>query len=94
MKTAKEFREFFEAIPNEKWRRFYPFDHDGQMCAKGHLDYYRKIGREKVLTCDKILVQAVSRDTEDVNDWGFGGVNLDPKQNIISALIVAEAKGL
>lgn len=42
MKTPQEFRDFFEAIPEEKWATNDYVKPDGTMCAMGHLGCRRR----------------------------------------------------
>jgi hypothetical protein len=97
MKTATEFIEFFEAIPEEKWTTG-TFKKGDQCCAEGHLRQRRTRYRHNIERLEKLLRPVCSATTElsavvFIND----GLDLrfpqpTPKQRILAALREIQAK--
>ena len=92
MKTAAEFIEFFEAIPEEKWTVGSFIDEQGQCCAYGHLGCRDGQFPEPVdsdALCDLFRDCSVVR-INDGQDARFKQPT--PKQRILAALREIQAK--
>ena len=96
MKSAKEFRDFFAAIPDEKWTQGTYSDGQGRCCAMGHVGPYTEGGH----LLRKIVGDALDCGVGSINDatpWCPKSIkNLPtPKARILAALdeiIASETK--
>lgn len=91
MKTAKEFYDFFSAIPEEKWTIGTFLSEDGRCCAMGHLGCSRDNTTAPGMALENIF-QATGRFVTEVNDWFYPRET--PKQRILAALEDAIKQGL
>lgn len=92
MKTVKEFYDFFEAIPEEKWTKLH-YSLSEKCCALGHL------GCRVVVpfTIDQMNLQNIFyryfRPIIIISDVNDHGPHASPKQNILEALQVCAELG-
>lgn len=91
MKTAKEFHDFFSAIPEEKWTIGAFLSDDGKCCALGHLGCSWDDTTENGMAIENIF-QATGHCVTEVNDGIYRGDT--PKQRILAALEDAMKQGL
>lgn len=97
LRTAQEFRDFFAAIPDEKWCIHKFVNEHGQCCAQGHLG----MTSWGFVTPDARRLQNMfkeafrERNFSSCCDWGVGSVNNGytedfqqptPKARILAAL--------
>jgi hypothetical protein len=72
LNTAEEFRDFYAAIPEDKWGMFH-FVQDGRCCALGHLgmrhEMFQNVGSTDFHNVAPEPVKLLSRIL-GVNDWG------------------------
>lgn len=90
MKTAREFYDFYAAIPEEKWCTGAYENLKGQCCALGHLDIHFKYSNNTIKALIKIL-----RWPNLINEGYLKTYSqLTPKQRILAALQDAMECGL
>lgn len=94
LETAADFREFFEAIPDEKWtvRRF--DDGNGCHCAFGHLGVnQRDRGLTKPAIKLKLIAEGIGVFVTRTNDE-HDPARPTPRLRILSMLETAIARGM
>jgi hypothetical protein len=97
MKTAQEFKEFFSAIPEEKWFiGYFVSDKDPNMCcALGHLghrfDKATNNSKLFLILCNKVKVDSVT-EVNDKSSKSFPQPT--PKQRILALCDKMIAAGL